>query len=253
MNAMLHGMGIIVTGAGSGIGAAAAEIFARHGARLLLADITRERVEPVAESVRALGGQAEPVGCDIRDEADVEAMVRAAVRQFGKLDGAFNNAGNASHQNLSVGDMPVDDFMKIIDLNLRGTFLCMKHEIAAMRATGGGAIVNNASNAGKAAVPLMSNYGASKAGVINLTKTAAVENGTSGIRVNAICPGLILTEKIRSVIDAGFDVRVGMQIPMDRGGLPSEVAELAAWLLSPLSSYVTGEAISVDGGARAMQ
>lgn len=253
MAGMLDGRAILVTGAGSGIGAASARVFSQHGASLLLADISRERAEPVAQAIRDGGGEAEAVGCDIRDEPQVEAMVAAMIARFGRIDGAFNNAGNANAHLRPIDDMPVAEFMQIIELNLRGTFLCMKHEIAAMARQGAGAIVNNASNAGKAGVPKMASYASSKAGIINLTRTAAIETARQGIRINAVCPGLILTEKIRSVMAAGIDVTAGLQIPMERGGEPAEVGELAAFLLSPLASYVTGEAISIDGGARAMQ
>jgi NAD(P)-dependent dehydrogenase (short-subunit alcohol dehydrogenase family) len=253
VSGFLDGKAILITGAGSGIGEAAALVFASHGARLLLADVTRDAAERTAGAVRDGGGTADAVACDIGDEAQVAAMVAATVARYGRLDGAFNNAGIANEAPMAVDAMPADAFMRVVDVNLRGTFLCMKHEIAAMAAAGGGAIVNNASNAGKAATPMMAAYGASKAGLINLTKTAAVENAARGIRVNAVCPGLIMTAKIQAIVDAGFDVRAGLQIPMDRGGQPNEVAELAAWLLSPLASYLTGEAISIDGGARAMQ
>lgn len=244
---LLDGKVTIITGAGSGIGKAAAQIFARHGARLVLADITRARVQPVADLV---GGDTLAIGCDVTREDEVAAMVAAAVEHFGRLDCAFDNAGIGPPP-IAVADLKLSDWKPVLDVDLLGVFLCLKYQAAAMHQ--GGTIVVNASNAGKAAVPMMAPYAAAKAGAIGLTVTAAVEYAAQHVRVNAICPGLILTETIQQVIDAGFDVRQGLQIPMDRAGKPEEVAELAAWLLSPLSSYVTGQAISIDGGSSAMQ
>lgn len=249
MSGMLDGKVTIVTGGGSGIGRAAAKVFARHGARLLISDIDGDSA---AATAKEIGGEAASIVCDVRDEEAVRRMVDAAVGRWGRLDCAFNNAG-VGNPPAEMAALTAEAWDNVMSVDVMGVFWCMKHQIPAMLANGGGVIVNNASNAGKAAVPNFAPYAAAKAAVVNLSKTAAVEYAARGVRVNAVCPGIILTEAIEAMISAGYDVRAGLQIPADRIGRPEEVGELAAWLLSPLSSYVAGEAISIDGGARAMQ
>lgn len=248
MAGILDGRVIIVTGAGNGIGEASAMVLARHGARLMLADLSESDADRTAAAVREAGGEAIACACDISDESAVIAMVRATVDHYGRLDGALNNAGAPPRIPAPLADMDSSVFDDVIAVNLRGTFTCMKHELAAMTNHEGSAIVNMSSNGGRYAFPMMSCYGAAKAGIISMGQTAAVEVGHRGIRINTICPGLIETKRIRAAIDKGVNIMEGMNIPLGRMGKPEEIGELAAWLLSPLASYVTGETVSADGG-----
>ncbi|MGI4792564.1 MAG: SDR family NAD(P)-dependent oxidoreductase [Janthinobacterium lividum] len=237
----------LVTGAGAGIGRAAAELFGRNGARLLLSDVDPDAVETVAASIRSRGGEACIVEADISNEDDVARMVEHAISVFGRLDLALNNAG-IGHKPVSLPDVALGDWQRVIDINLTGTFLCMKHEIRRMRATGG-SIVNVASMSGLAATPRMSPYSASKHGVIGLTRTAAAEFAAENIRVNAICPTATDTPGLRTYISQMGVDPARMNGPMGRMGLPSEIAEMAMWLLSERASFVTGQAVGATGGS----
>ena len=252
MTAMLAGKAALITGGGGGIGSAAALVFARHGARVVVADLDLTAAEAAAEAVRRAGGEATAIAADLTIEAEVARMVDQAVAAYGRLDCAFNNAGVANPPT-PVQELTLEHWRPALNVDLLGVWLCVKYELAAMTRTGGGVIVNNASNAGLAAVPTLAPYGAAKAGVINFTKTVAVECAGLGIRANAICPGVIETAPIRAMKAQGIDYAAQLNIPLKRAGQPEEVGELAAWLASPWSSFVTGQAISIDGGQTACQ
>lgn len=251
MKAMLEGKIALVTGAGSGIGKAAAELFAEYGAHVAIADINRATIEAVAAGIERTGGTAVAITADATDTEQVNAMVAATVERFGGLDCAFNNVG-VSNPLAPIGDLPVADWDRTIALTMNSTMLCLQAELRHMSVHGGGTIVNTASNAGKHSSAMLGAYGAAKAAVINMTQTAAVEYADKGIRVNAVCPGVIDTPPIAAFAATGVDFGELVQIPMGRIGKPREVAELAAWLCSPLSSFVTGQAISIDGGQIAL-
>jgi NAD(P)-dependent dehydrogenase (short-subunit alcohol dehydrogenase family) len=241
---------ILVTGAASGIGRASALIFAREGARVVVADRDRDGGETTAEQVRGAGGQARFVAVDIADAAQVDAVVAFAVATYGRLDGAFNNAA-VPEPLTSLLDETEETFSRIMDVNVRGVWLCLRAEIHQMKAQGGGgAIVNTASAAGLRGTNKMAIYGASKHAVIGLTKSAALEFARSGPRINAICPGVIETPMLKGVIGDSERAQQGFMNsqPNRRFGRPEEIGEAAAWLLSDAASLVTGFAMSVDGG-----
>jgi NAD(P)-dependent dehydrogenase (short-subunit alcohol dehydrogenase family) len=246
---MLTGKVALITGAASGIGRASAHVFTRRGARVVLADLDREGGEATAAAIREGGGDALFVRTDVSSARDVEALVGAVIERHGRLDCALNNAGIVGALTL-LADYPEESWDRVLAVNLKGVFLCMKHEIRQMTRQGGGAIVNTASAVGLVGAPMLAAYAASKHGIVGVTKVAALECATQGIRVNAVCPGAVRTAMLDDMAaKAGYTEDVlRMAEPIGRVAEPEEIAEAAAWLCSSAASFVTGHAMAVDGG-----
>jgi NAD(P)-dependent dehydrogenase (short-subunit alcohol dehydrogenase family) len=252
MAGRLDGKIVLITGAASGIGRATALAAAREGASLVLADVAAEGGEETARKATAGGAKAVFVRCDVTRQADVDAMVKRAVDAYGRLDGAFNNAGIEGAV-APTADYPEDAFERVFQVNVTGVWRCLRAEIPAMLKQGKGAIVNTASVAGLVGSRSLSAYDASKHAVVGLTKSCALDYARKGIRVNAVCPGVIQTPMVDRLVEAAPRAKDALveSEPIGRVGQPEEIAEAVVWLLSDASSFVTGTTLAVDGGLTA--
>jgi NAD(P)-dependent dehydrogenase (short-subunit alcohol dehydrogenase family) len=239
----------LVTGAGSGMGLTTARAFAESGAAVALADANEAAVRSAAEELVSAGHRAIAVRCDVADEAQVAAMVERVVSTFGRLDAAFNNAGVQSPV-AEMADAGSDEYDRVMDINLRGVWNCMKYELRQMREQGSGAVVNNSSIGGLIGIAGRATYHAAKHGVLGLTKSAALEYASRGVRVNAVCPGTIETPMVTEMLAKEPEAmkEIMRDTPIQRLGRSEEIAAAVLWLCSPGSSFVIGHALVVDGG-----
>jgi NAD(P)-dependent dehydrogenase (short-subunit alcohol dehydrogenase family) len=249
MNMSFENKVALVTGAASGLGLATAKAFAESGASVALADWNQKAVRSAAEELAAQGHKALAIHCDVADDAQVEAMVERTVATFGRLDAAYNNAGV---QNIvaETADATRADFDRVMAINLRGVWSCMKFELRQMRKQGSGAIVNCSSLGGLVGAPGRGTYHAAKHGVLGLTKNAALEYAARGIRINAVCPGIIDTPMVPSMRATQAEAmrELMKDVPIGRLGRAEEIADAVLWLCSSAASFVIGHALAVDGG-----
>jgi NAD(P)-dependent dehydrogenase (short-subunit alcohol dehydrogenase family) len=251
-NGSFAGKVAFVTGAANGIGRAAALAFAREGAGVVVADVSEQGNQETARMVEEAGGRALAVRCDVSRAEDVKAALDKAVEAFGRLDCAFNNAG-VEQPITATADLTEEEWDRIVSINLRGVFLCMKHEIPLMLRQGGGAIVNTSSGAGVKGFAGQAAYCAAKYGIVGLSKAAALDYAKSNIRINAVCPGIIETpmmDRFSGGTPEGRE-RVIAQEPIGRMGKPEEIAAAVIWLCSDAAAFVVGHAMVVDGGQTA--
>ncbi len=249
MGSLFEGQVALVTGAATGIGRAASIRYAAEGARVAVVDINAPEAEATVRMISEAGGEAVFIRADMTSSNDIAAMVAETVARFGRLDAAFNNAGTPGGFTSAV-DCTEEEFDQVVDLNLKSVWRCMKHEIPAMIASGGGAIVNTASRAAQRPAPHMVSYVTTKAAVIGMTRSAALDFAVQGVRVNALLPGPTETPMLmRGTVGLAQDLsRFGEGLPMKRIGQPHEQADVAVWLTSSQSSFVTGMAVFADGG-----
>jgi NAD(P)-dependent dehydrogenase (short-subunit alcohol dehydrogenase family) len=249
MNLWFENKVALITGAGSGMGLVTAQAFAAEGAAVVLADMNEPAARAGAESLVAAGHKAIPVRCNVADEVQVKSLIDQTVSAFGRLDAAFNNAGIQSPA-VETADATGEEFERVNAINLRGIWNCMKYELLQMRKQGSGSIVNNSSIGGLIGLPGRAIYHASKHGVIGLTKSAALEYASRGIRINAVCPGTIDTPMVAEMLAKEPDAmkEILRDQPIGRLGKSEEVASAVLWLCSPGASFVIGHALAVDGG-----
>src|SRR5881227_1469494 len=249
MNLSFQNKVALVTGAGSGMGLVTARAFSEAGAAVVLADVHENAVRSAAEELVAAGHKAIGIRCDVADEAEVAAMVEQIVSTFGRLDAAFNNAGIQSPA-LEMADVSGEEFERVNGINLRGVWNCMKYELRQMREQGSGAIVNNSSIGGLIGIPGRATYHAAKHGVLGLTKSAALEYASRGIRINAVCPGTIETPMVTAMLAKEPEAMevIMRDTPIQRLGRSEEIASAVLWLCSPGASFVIGHALALDGG-----
>lgn len=249
MEIRFDGQTALVTGAAKGMGLAAAQAFAQSGAAVAMADMDVEAVRKEAQALADAGHKTLAVQCDVADEAQVRDMVALTIKTFGRLDAAFNNAGIQSPVT-DTAELESAEFDRVMSINLRSVWLCMKYELLEMRKKGSGAIVNNSSLGGLVGLPGRAAYHAAKHGVLGLTKSAALEYGAKGIRINAVCPGTIDTPMVQAMFASGNLTRefIAQTQPIGRIGRAEEVAATVLWLCSPAASLLIGQPVAVDGG-----
>ena len=253
MAGQFDGKVALVTGGGSGLGRSSAMAFAREGAKVIVSDVNMEIGEETVRMIQDANKESTFIQADMQEATEIEEMISKAVDVYDRLDYAFNSAGVSAGTNARIADCSVDDWDRVVNINLRSVFVCMKHELCQMLKQGAGVIVNVASIYGLVAYGDKENggsaYAASKHGVIGLTKAAALEYAQDGIRVNVVCPGYIRTPLIKGLLDDAERTTevIGLH-PMGRLGLPEDVSEVVVWLCSDAASFVTGHAMAVDGG-----
>ncbi len=248
MKKMLEDKVALVTGGGSGIGRSTALAFSEEGAKVVVADVMVDGGEETVKLIKEAGGEAIFVKTDVSKAKEVEALIQKAVDEYGRLDCAFNNAGiEGAVTNLQ--DLSEEDWDRVISINLKGVWLCMKYEIPQMLEQGSGAIVNTSSIAGLTGQGTIA-YGASKHGVMGMTKVAALENAQTGIRVNAVCPAAVQTPMVENLMNADPNIKeyIENMQPMGRVGQPEEISQAVVWLCSDAASFITGHGLPIDGG-----